>query len=302
MLFRSKFKLYTKFDACFDIAKDAAKQLSFHPETILLTNLYERVWDKESAAFVQALTASFDLSNDGTVSRKKQQKLRKLSEAAARKMVKQVMSKTSAVFKLVHSRAVNHFARQLTGPVVRANRNRFGKDKKLIAKGANESAAWFAFMQEVNEDHIEKFINAFPSRILLKEVDRLTKLFEINPNARTIDKAELFDRLKRFPQKSRRYWNNVADVYVGRMWHFTGLEMMWEEGVNQYQIISQGDKATCPVCQRLHGHIFSVVTGKKKMDKFLSLDDPDAISKHYKFPRINKLSWRAYRRQLREGT
>ena len=282
------------FDLAFDILKGHIKQLPYSTESRLLAVVFRNAWKKSSKKFMAQIKDSFDLSGEGFVDRKKQKDLTKLGKAVGKAMVKRIRPKTLAVFSVVVTRAIKEFDKRMKNVKKPVKPNKFGKDKKLL-KDDEEFITWLEFMQGASMVHVENFIEIFPERILLPEVEKLTKLFEINPSTREIDLFVLKERLAKFPNRPAHYFDNLSDIYVGRQWRFTGLEMMWETGFSSYQIISQGDKKTCPVCQRLHGRIFSVPLAKAKMDTFLSLNNPDAMAQHYKFPRVSNEAWRAWR-------
>lgn len=145
---------------------------------------------------------------------------------------------------------------------------------------------WDAYIAAANADQLAVFQASFPDRILHPEVNRMVELAQDKTNLRTIDRANLQDRMRRITDMPSRYFENVSDVQAGRTWTQTGIAMAHAEGITEYQVISEGDRNVCPVCARLDGKVFEVPGAMARLEAILELQDPAAITAAAPFPRL----------------
>ncbi len=285
----------SSFTTAFQILKQAKKQPEFRPEAAILSIHASRLWKKISNPLFKEIKQSFDLDDKGSVDRKKQTKIKALADTAVKEFSKQLKPKASKMFKVVQNKAFKHYTKQFKNPPKKVKP---AKIKKAEDEKDEELLEFQDFLLAVGILQMLAFIEEYPKRLLLPGVEKLTKTFELKLIDRGINFTQLTKQLQNYQAKTQLYMAQLTDVFTARQWHFMGIQMLDSAGFIKYQVIAQMDKATCPNCQRIHGRVFSVPLAKKKMDKFLSLKDPDKMSEFYKFPRVNLASWQSWRDAL----
>lgn len=280
-----------EFTTSFQILKATINQPKFRPESIVLSVVAIRLWKKISNPLFAEITKSFSFDNKGSVDRSKQKKIKDMADKAVKEFSKQIKPKAEKIFKKIQVNAVKHFSAQIKNPPKPVKPRTFPKTKAEEDDGLSE---FEEFLLAIGLLQLISFIEEYPERLLLPNLERINVLFELPPSVREVNFTKLSQRVLNFQAKTQVYLAQLTDVFAARQWHFTGLKLMHLNKVAQFQIIAQMDKVTCPVCQRLHGRIFSVVKAIKKMEEFLALKDPDKMSEFYKFPRVNRKAWRAW--------
>jgi hypothetical protein len=148
---------------------------------------------------------------------------------------------------------------------------------------------WKKYLQQANMDHMEAFVTAFPERKINPELDRLVKIVETNPRMRTVDKADLSQRIQMVSEKAENNLDQLSDIQTGRMWNWSALELAHQQGVVEYQVIAEiEDKANppCDVCLRIHGKTFPVDVSRDKMTVLIEMASGDKITRIDSFPQL----------------
>lgn len=241
------------------------------PETTLLSSIIYKGWKKQGGEdFINQLISIFDLSGNVSVNEKQITSLFKKYKNLGKKVWKEVEEKVS----------------KIADRIVKSSSIYYLKQRKTTEKNEN-LIAWETFAKKANVEHIQGFIESYTERMVHPRALELAKISAKNPNFRTIDKATLIDRIKKFEKLPESYIANVSDIHAGRLWNFTGLTMAREQNVTEFQIIAVMDNLTCPVCTRLHGTRFNVEAVHEKMVTLLTEEgDQDAIAEAFPFPRM----------------
>lgn len=136
------------------------------------------------------------------------------------------------------------------------------------------------------ERQIEAFLAKFPDRILSPDLRREVELMAASPMARDVDIERIAQRLEVL-MKAEKYWDDLSQVQIARMWQANGIFMAETEGVKRVQIVEMvGDKRTCPVCVIAHGQEIEVGRAADKLRAGLKLTDPDEYVAFWPFPRF----------------
>jgi len=241
------------------------------PEAFLLNSVLYKGWkDAGGDDFTDALRSAFDLKDDIGVDLEALDDAYEKYYATGRKAWKIVKKKVAEVLEKTSDSSESYFLKQY---------------KKAQKDAALDN--WKKFVESASYEHIEKFIDTYPDRVLHSQIGTLAKQAALNPNMRTIDKADLVRRIKEIEKLPKEYIKNVSDIHAGRVWNFTGLTMARQRNVTEFQIIANLDKKTCPVCKRLHGTRFNVEAVIEKMIPLLTEEgNEDAIAKAFPFPRL----------------
>jgi len=240
------------------------------PQARLLQRILTTAFNKHAKPLMNALTDAFDLSEDISL-KKNPDRLFKKHKNVGKKAWKEVEEKIKSALELTGKKARQNF------------------EKKISRATAKKQDVRDLYLAEALADHIQTFMETYPNRILHPEIERLVEIVETNPAMRTIDKVALRDRLKDISKMPERYFTNVADVHAGRMWNFSGLQMMQATGITTYQVVATWDRRTCPVCKNIDGKIFDVPQAYAKMTEYLDIDpgNPEAIAEAMPFVRFS---------------
>lgn len=136
------------------------------------------------------------------------------------------------------------------------------------------------------EQQIEAFLKKFPERVLDPELRREIELMAASPMARDIDVARIAQRIEKL-MEAEKYWDDLSQVQIARLWQANGIFMAEAEGVKRVQIVEvMGDKRTCPVCVAAHGQEIEVGRAADKLRSGLKITDPDEYVSFWPFPRF----------------
>ena len=73
------------------------------------------------------------------------------------------------------------------------------------------------------------------------------------------------------------YWEVVAGAFVSQGRSFAQMSSYAEAGITHYQIEAVLDEHTTPICQFLHGKVFSVGDALRRFDEVERLEQPENI-------------------------
>lgn len=145
---------------------------------------------------------------------------------------------------------------------------------------------WYSLQQPiVIQDHI----NGFPSNVLNPRIAELATQASLKEGVRAVDRAELINRVNNIPSIPHANFDVTGDVEVARAWNKTAVAMMQGYAVADYQVISERDRKTCPVCQRIDGRCFSAQQAVNKMIEYddITPGNVQAIRDLWRFPRMD---------------
>ena len=74
-----------------------------------------------------------------------------------------------------------------------------------------------------------------------------------------------------------KYWDVVASAALVRSRSFGCISGMEEAGITEYEILAMQDERMCPICDNMHGRVFSVATARAKINSVLNIEDPEAF-------------------------
>jgi len=249
-------KLVDNFDMLFDVMKTVKKQAMWDPEVELMSRIFKKSAKKHFAPLTKEITAAFDLSGEVSVDTKKiNAAFKKYSRVGDRTWL-DCEPKILQALATTQDRAGAYFNRQ--------------RNRALKKKADYTDADWNRFSAEALSDHMAAFTKEYPDRILHPEVSRLVEIAEKDVKEGLIPKHALAERLNRVKDLPEKYFDNVSDVYAGRAWTYTGVQMAQAHGVTEYQVVAQMDRRTCQVCNMLNGKTFSVQQAYEKMNKFFT--------------------------------
>lgn len=277
----------------FDSTYLAVKALESHgspdylwgPEADLVQRSLVQAWRKHGKEETEKLLDAFDFSPEAEdevlVDMQKVNAVIKATKNVGKAMWLQAGKKVRAAVDSTVERSLAHFERQQSREV------KFPKQwEGRIRKQATE---WEAFIAAAEADHIAEFTQRFPDRVLHPEIRRLAGMSQSKAAFRTIDKAQIRDRLTNIGNNAEGYFANMSDVQVGRAWNYTGIEYAYSQGVTEYMVVSERDKATCPVCRRIDGRTFRVTQAREKMAEALNAETAEGVAEAAPFPRVSDL-------------
>lgn len=290
-----------EFDTTFLAIKEAKKRAKWGPHATLMEIGFSKAWNIEGAPLAREVTACFDLSGNISVDRKKVEKI--LGSAQFKSIGLRIWARVqpalNEMLDTLQMEAMRYFLRQYADANVKKDIGGTG----IPASGDFSLEDWNLFHQAATQDHMKAFAEAYPSRVLPDQINTLVNYAETLPGARTIDQFNLNRRIKAISDLGGNYLGTLSDVEMGRLWGWTGVELAYQAGATEYQILSQRDKITCPVCTRLDGKVFKVANTRenvnskiKELDLDLDLSNlssgsspvflADTISAAFPFPRM----------------
>lgn len=248
--------------------------ITWGPEAKLLSKVMVKSWNKHGKGLIKSVKNAFTLDQNISVDRKKIESAFKRHKNIGKKIWKDSNKKAVAILKATSYRALGHFKKQ--------SRKR---------TKAEVDDAFDLFIANALSDHIEAYLKEYPERVLHPEIIRLVELAEASDELRDVDKALLLERIKKIDTLGPNYVTNVADVNVGRAWTYSGLELAYQNEVEEYMWVAHLDDPNrpCSPCTRLHGKRFNVLITRDKVLKVLAEKDPDKISEIAPFPRVEDL-------------
>ena len=277
----------------FDSTYLAVKALESHgspdylwgPEADLVQRALVEAYRKHGKEEVEKVIDAFDFSPEAEdevlVDMAKINARIKATTSLGKKMWLQAGKKVRAAVDSTVERSLAHFKRQQSRETK--------PPKQWEGRIRKQATEWEAFIAAAEADHIAEFTQRFPERVLHPEIRRLGGLSQSKEAFRTIDKVQLQDRLGRIGDLSENYFANMSDVQVGRTWISTGIEYAYSQGVTEYMVVSERDKATCPVCRRIDGRTFRVTQAREKIAEALNAETAEGVAEAAPFPRVSDI-------------
>ena len=277
----------------FDSTYLAVKALESHgspdylwgPEADLVQRALVQAYRKHGKEEVEKVIDAFDFSPEAEdevlVDMAKINARIKATTSLGKKMWLQAGKKVRAAVDSTVERSLAHFKRQQSRETK--------PPKQWEGRIRKQATEWEAFIAAAEADHIAEFTQRFPERVLHPEIRRLGGLSQSKEAFRTIDKVQLQDRLGRIGDLSENYFANMSDVQVGRTWISTGIEYAYSQGVTEYMVVSERDKATCPVCRRIDGRTFRVTQAREKIAEALNAETAEGVAEAAPFPRVSDI-------------
>ena len=253
-------KMVDNFDLAFDVLKAVKGQAMYDPEVELMTGIFRKALKKHFSKLTKEIISSFTLTGNISVNPKKIEKAFKKYRNSGTKVWEDVQDKILQLLAITQERASNYFGRQQKKQI---------REAKKKADGITTDA-WHKYSTEALSDHVAAFTKEYPDRILHPEVQRMIKITEMDEKERLLTKHALKERIRGIKDLPEKYFENVSDVYAGRAWAYTGIQMAHTHGVTEYQVIAQNDRRTCKVCSILDGKTFSVQQAYDNMNKFFT--------------------------------
>lgn len=285
---------HVKWTDPFDSTYLAIKALESHgspdylwgPEADLMQRALVQAYRKHGKEEVEKIKDAFDFSPEADdeilVDMSKINARIKATKSLGKKMWLQAGGKVRAAIDSAVERSLEHFKRQQSREV------RLPKQwEDRIRK--QEGLTWEEFLAAAEADHVAEFTQRFPERVLHPEVRRLAGLSQSKEALRKIDKVQLRDRLDQIGNLPEDYFANMSDVQAGRAWTFTGIEYAYSQGITEYMVVSERDKAVCPVCRRIDGRTFRVTDVREKMIEALNAETSEDVVEAMPFPRVSEI-------------
>ena len=72
-----------------------------------------------------------------------------------------------------------------------------------------------------------------------------------------------------------KYWDVVSSAALVRSRSFGCVAGMEEAGIVEYEILAMQDERMCPICDNMHGRVFSVTKAREKINSVLAIEDPE---------------------------
>ena len=76
-----------------------------------------------------------------------------------------------------------------------------------------------------------------------------------------------------------------ASLHTSRLSQWGFLVEADAKGIVQYQVNEELDNRTCPVCQTMHGSVFTVQEALQRVERLVTVDDPDELKSMAPFPK-----------------
>ena len=89
-------------------------------------------------------------------------------------------------------------------------------------------------------------------------------------------------------EQSRSFFNMASSLHTSRLSAFGYTAEASYLGITKYQIDEQLDGRTCPVCNYMHGKIFSVSDARNLLDIVVRTQDPDELKNLQPWPKQSK--------------
>jgi len=241
------------------------------PEAAVLGSAVRRAWRDVAGGFLRGVIDQFDQSGNVSVDRDGIEQLFRENDDLGQRVWERVRVQAREAFAKAQERSHEHFAAQR-------------KAKKVEFT----QAEWDAWLLDTITDKLAWAVATYPTRLLHPEVQRLVSIVQANPEFRLVDLAQLQSRIDNLVNLPETYLHAAADVHVGRVWSYTGLQTAVQNNVAEYAVVAVWDDATCPVCESIAGKTFSVESAYESVMHYLDSDSRyDAQS--MPFPRIEDL-------------
>lgn len=253
LVLTGKLRIGDSFDQAFvEVAKmnrEFRKTYLWGPESNVLSSALKREWMRVVGPILIEIRDAFDLSGDVTVDAKRVKKaLRKLKKIG-RAFREAMSSQIETVMEIVQSRAIQHYQFQMA--------------HSTVAKG--DLTNWEKLSREITADHIEQYLERFPQEDVHEEIERMVRIVETNPKMRGIDRADLSKRIESIQSQYGDDLEGMADIEVGRLWTWTGIDLAEKNLVTEYAVVAEWDNVTCDVCRKLSGARGSVGAASQKL-------------------------------------
>lgn len=279
--------LDTTYMALKALESHGSKEYLWGPEADLLSKAIRSAWRKHGLPQLKEVQDAFDFSpkapDEIKVDMEAVSKFIRDTRNTGKKMWLQVGKKARSVMATAAERSLAHFRRQQAREPKRP-KQWAGRVRKQV-----DPEGWAEFIAAAEADHLAEFMQQYPNAILHQDVRRLAGLAQDKEALRIIDKAQIQERLRALPARSERYWDNLSDVQAGRVWTQTGIEYAYQQGVTEYMVVSERDKATCPTCRRIDGRTFSVSAARERIVEALNAESTADIAAAQPFPRVGDL-------------
>lgn len=131
--------------------------------------------------------------------------------------------------------------------------------------------AWASMIEDAGVNWIERYTKEFPLRILFPQMRRMLKQVQAQKGRfRMLDRALLKERIQEFNKMTADHQNDLEDITAGKVWGYSAIAVALKMRVDTYMVVSTLDKVCCPVCQIIHGHVFSVAQAVQEMTEVLA--------------------------------
>jgi len=137
-------------------------------------------------------------------------------------------------------------------------------------------------------EQVKAFAEAFPERFLLPEIERQIQWLADTEAPSVLSVSTIGERLERLISDPK-YWENLSDVQMARVWHGGGFAHARENGIGTGRITGPLDDKTCPVCAHMLGLHIDIDVGVTKFEQGLEEQDPEKIRELWPFPRLHQV-------------
>jgi hypothetical protein len=238
-------------------------------EYLLLTKTIQARWKSLSEKEMETLKKAFDFDK---------QKVKESMVSLALEMAQENEENIR--------RVVSPVAYRIAATIQQKARSYFSKRTKAEHDDKVNHALrnWVA---DRSADQIATFTAKYPTRIIHPEIQRLIEIMQESPEQSQALMDHVQQRLERVTKRyDGDYWDKLGTAEASFLWNSEGILYGAERGVTTYTLANPMDVHTCPVCKRLHGHIFYIDEAKQLILKRLTMDDPEEIKKAFPFPTL----------------
>jgi hypothetical protein len=237
------------------------------PESVLISQLLKKACKTRLQEVLKDVFASFDLSKETVDPVQAIAALKKIPTGESEKLLAQL--------------------RDLTGKIAKKSSKFFAAQFKTKAK-KELPEAWAEYLGLKSADQLKMFYDAYPDRILHKEVERLIEIMQTSPEMRKVSMDDLQARMIKVSENAP-YWDGLTRHEAAWEWNAQGIAHGHARGVETYMIVNPLDHLTCPVCLRMHGTEFSTTKAMGLIKKRAEITDPDQLVSEFPFPRVNDI-------------
>lgn len=289
-------KLINPLETIAEVLKASGDLILWGPQAALMFRVLVNGWKEAGGEdYTDEVVDAFDLEADPvTVDNKRLNKILKGAEDLGARHWKLVKNKIDEIYletqyrsQVFYDERFNQFIEATTERGHEPTENQIQADVGKVEKVSREQFdQWFSLQQPII---IQDYINGFPSEVLNPRIAELATQATLKEGVRAVDRAELINRVNNIPSIPHAQFDITGDVEVARAWNKTAVAMMQGYAVSEYQVISERDRKTCPVCQRIDGRCFSAEMAVNKMQEYdgITAGNVQAIRDLWRFPRMD---------------
>lgn len=298
LIYTGNLKLINPLETVAEVLKASGDLILWGPQAALLFRVLMNGWREAGGEdYTDEVVSTFDTDADPvTVNLSRLERILRGGNALGRRhwseiedKIPEILFETQYRSQIFYDKRFGDFIERIeegktvSETVFQTETGKFEKVEKVSRENFDQ---WFELQ---SPGHIQEYVNRFPSDVLHPRIRELATQASIKEGVRAIDRGEMINRIQNIPAIPHAQFDITGDVEVARAWNKTAVAMMSGYVVSEYQVISERDKKTCPVCQRIDGRVFEAQRAIEKMQEYdnVTPGNLDAIRELWKFPRID---------------